>query len=63
MNPRQSGQSDLVEIDAELRRETDRAYLLHDGDREAWVPKSQVEDNGDGTWAMPRWLAEEKGFV
>lgn len=28
-----------------------------------WVPKSQIEDYGDGTYAMPEWLAIEKGFV
>lgn len=55
--------SDLVDIAAELRGETERAYRLHDGTRTEWVPKSKVEDNGDGTWAMPEWLAQEKGFI
>ena len=58
-----SGRSDLVDITAELRGETDKAFRLFDGERAEWVPKSQVEDNGDGTFAMPEWLALEKGFL
>lgn len=58
-----SGRSDLVDIAAELHHETDKAFLLFDGDRKEWVPKAKVEDNGDGTWAMPEWLALEKGFI
>jgi len=55
--------SDLVDIACELRGETDKAFRLFDGVTTEWVPKSQVEDNGDGTYAMPEWLAIEKGFV
>lgn len=67
--------SKLIDIAAELRHETDSAYLLWDGREEVkkgdtksselriWVPKSQVEDNGDGTFTMPEWLALEKGFI
>jgi len=58
-----SGRSNLVDIAAELRRETDKALLLFDGTQEVWVPKSQVENNDDGTFAMPEWLAFEKGFL
>jgi len=57
------GRSDLIDISAELRGETDKAFRLFDGDRTEWVPKQFVEDNGDGTWAMPLWLAQDKGFV
>jgi hypothetical protein len=56
-------ESALIEIAAEIRHETDKAYLLFDGTREAWVPKSQVEDNEDGTFTMPEWLAEQKGLI
>lgn len=55
--------SSLVDIAVEVRHETAAAYLLFDGDKEAWLPKSQVENNGDGTFAMPEWLAVERGFV
>jgi hypothetical protein len=54
--------SDLVDIAAELRRETDRAWLIFDGDREAWIPKSQAE-RGRDTFTMPEWLAREKGLI
>lgn len=55
--------SELTEIAAKIRHETDKAYLLHDGTNEAWVPKSQVENNNDGTFTMPLWLAQDKGFI
>jgi hypothetical protein len=58
-----STQERLVDIAAVKRGETDKAYRLYDGDRTEWVPKSQVEDNGDGTFTMPEWLAQEKGFI
>lgn len=53
----------LTDIAAELLHETKNAFLLHDGDTEAWVPKSLVENNGDGTFTMPEWLAKERGFI
>jgi len=65
----------LIDISAVIRHETDSAYLLYDGRSEikkgdntpsevrTWVPKSQVEDNEDGTFTMPEWLALDKGFI
>ena len=65
----------LTDIAAVIRYETDNAYLLYDGRSEikkgdikpselrVWVPKSKVEDNRDGTFTMPEWLAMEKGFI
>jgi hypothetical protein len=67
--------SDLIDIAADIRHETDHAYLLADGRTEVkkgdtkpselrvWVPKSQVQENDDGTFTMPEWLALEKGFI
>jgi hypothetical protein len=55
--------SKLIEIAAEVRGETDRALRLFDGKRFEWVPKSQVQDNEDGTFTMPEWLAKDKGFI
>lgn len=55
--------SDLVDIAAEIKAETDKAWRLYDGSRTEWVPKSQVENNGNGTFAMPEWLAKDKGFI
>lgn len=53
----------LTDISAEIKCETDRAWRLFDGAKTEWVPKSQVENNRDGTFTMPEWLAKEKGFI
>jgi hypothetical protein len=55
--------AELVDIAAELRGETEKAFRLYDGKNTEWVPKEFVEQNDDGTFTMPFWLAEEKGFV
>ena len=57
------GSRELIEIAAVLRGETEKAYRLFDGKRTEWVPKSQVEENDDGTFTMPEWLALDKGFI
>lgn len=53
----------LTDVAAELVRQTEKALLISDGVTEAWVPKSQVEDNRDGTFTMPEWLAKERGLI
>jgi hypothetical protein len=55
--------SPLVDIEARIKVETEKAWLLDTGTAEAWVPKSQVEDNKDGTFTMREWLAEDKGLI
>lgn len=55
--------SEVIDIAAEIMIETDAAWRLYDGARKEWVPKSQVENNDDGTFTMPTWLAKEKGFI
>lgn len=57
------GDPRLVDISGEVRAETQKAFQLYDGTRTEWVPKSQVENNGDGTFTMPEWLAKDKGFT
>lgn len=54
---------ELVDITAQLRGETAKAYRLYDGKTTEWVPKSEVEKNDDGTFTMPIWLAKEKEFI
>lgn len=56
-------ESELIDIAAELRGETELALQLFDGCETKWVPKSLVEDNGDGTFTMPVFVAKEKGFL
>lgn len=60
----------LADIEAKLVHETDKAYLLDDGQTKEWVPKSRVENNDrieigqrGGSFSMPEDLAIEKGFV
>ena len=54
-----SARSDIVDVAGELRRETDKAFLIFDGTKEVWLPKALVEyDPHDGTFAMPEWTAE-----
>ena len=54
----------LCDITAELLHETEKAYLLSDdGVKKQWVAKSLCEDNGDGTFTMPEWVAHDKGFI
>lgn len=65
-----SGKSDLVDVTATKRMDKEKSIALATGrlDKDgreiwAWVPKSQVEDNGDGTFTMPEWLAMDKGLI
>ena len=53
----------LTDIAVEVRYETARAWLVYDGAKEHWLPKSQCELNPDGTVTMPEWLAKEKGLI
>jgi hypothetical protein len=58
--------SNLVDIAAEFRHETDKAYLISDGGNPVWVPKSQVEHYAQGgteIFTMPEWLAKDKGLI
>lgn len=60
-----------IEIACEVRILTDRAVLIHDGTREAWIPRSQIEDPDPAeleigstvTLLIPEWLANEKGLI
>jgi hypothetical protein len=60
----------LVDIDADLVHETANAYCVKIDDdtfeKEAkryWLPKSVTENNGDGTFTLPEYIATEKGLV
>jgi hypothetical protein len=53
----------IIEIAGELRRETEKAYLLFDGSKEVWLAKALCEWDGDGIMQMPEWLALERGLI
>ena len=55
--------SELYDFAGQIRHETDKAVLVFDGEHEIWLPRSHVEINGDGTFTVPQWLAEEKELV
>jgi len=60
--------SDLVDIEVEVIHTTDRAVLVSDGTRRAWLPLAQVEVGPIGprrgaTVTLPEWLAIEKELV
>jgi hypothetical protein len=56
--------SDLVDIACEIRLETEKAFLIYDGDKEVWIPKSIGEWDQDAkTMAMPEWFATDKGLI
>ena len=44
-------------------RETQEAILIDDGTKRVWFPKSMIEENNDGTFTVPEWLAIEKEIV
>lgn len=55
---------ELVDIEGEVKGESEKAYRFYDGSKTEWVPKSQVEwDAQEKIMTMPEWLAIEKGFV
>jgi hypothetical protein len=54
----------IIEIAGELRRETEKAYLLFDGSKEVWLAKALCEwDESSKTMQMEEWLAYEKGLI
>ena len=55
---------DDQDYECEIVHETAKAWLVRDEDgEEFWLPKSRCCDNGDGTFAVPNWLAREKGML
>jgi hypothetical protein len=64
--------SDLVDIPCMIVRETEKAYLIDDGTKQVWLPKSQCEIQQEGIMAdgspalvavMSERLAAEKGLI
>jgi hypothetical protein len=53
----------LFDFAAELKHETEKAFLVNDGTADHWLPKHFTENNGDGTFTIPEWMAVEKGIA
>ncbi len=58
-----------VEIEVTIKCETEKAYLVHNGENEAWIAKSQIKDyteESDGSISsilIAEWLGIEKGLI
>lgn len=58
--------SKLIDLAVEIRHDTPNAWLVHDGHRDVWVPKSQcevTETRGPSVITMPEWLAKDKELI
>lgn len=63
--------SPIIDLVVEISHETEKAVLVHDGDKNksVWLPLSQIEiSRGDpipglATISLPEALAIEKGLV
>lgn len=58
----------MVEIECEIRMTTALAIKIFDGKREAWIPKSQIDDEVEEKGVItaifiPEYLALEKGLI
>ena len=57
-----------VEVAVTLERETEKAFLVNEGYKSVWVPKSQVTLNFGKNGVvesitLPEWLAYDKGLI
>jgi hypothetical protein len=57
-----------VDFIAEMKHETEYAYLFFDGLNKIWIAKSQILNmtrikGRDWEISIPRWLAEEKEII
>lgn len=58
-------------IACQVKHKTDKAVLIHDGARDAWIPNSQIEDPDPADLEigqhvellLAEWLAREKGLI
>lgn len=61
--------AEKIEVSVTFQRETDRAVLINDGDKDIWLPKSQIEiddllEEGEPCKVLvAEWLAKEKGLI
>jgi len=53
----------IIDLALEYRHETAMAYLVHDGHKDVWLPKSLVEYDGKDIFTMSEWLAKREGLI
>jgi hypothetical protein len=59
-----------IELSVEIKRTTEMAVLVDDGDSDLWIPRSLIEEDledaetGDiVVITVPAWFAEREGLV
>ena len=55
-------EEDVVELELDYVTESHKAYLVSDGDKEVWLPKSYCKRDGK-VFTIPEWMAVEKELV
>lgn len=62
-----TGRSDLIKVTLDWKGDTDLAIKVFDGDKDFWLPKSQIQYDQTGVDVveveLPQWLAKEKGLI
>ena len=63
-------EAETIEVSVTFKRFTAHSVMVNDGDRDVWLPLSQVDydfcDTDEGEvieLLMPEWLAKEKGMI
>jgi hypothetical protein len=67
---RRDREVEKIEVAVTFKHITDRAVLVNDGDKDVWLPLSQVEydfcDTEPGEAIeiiVPEWIAKDKGLI
>lgn len=67
---REYGDTKFVEVDCDVRHATDSAVKIYDGDRELWIPRSQLDTPDDEiivgehmTLLVAEWFATKNGLI
>ena len=61
-------QVNMQEFYVVVKKETDMAILVNDGDQDFWLPRSQIalrepNKNDETSVWVPEWLATKKGLI
>lgn len=55
---------DLIDVDGEIKNETEKAWLFFNGEKEIWLPKSQCYWDPDyKVMRVPEWLCMKEGLI
>jgi hypothetical protein len=61
------GRTNRVSVNCKIEHETERAWLIDEGTKKVWIPKSQGEvyrlSDGTVDLFVEEWIAKEKGII